>query len=183
MKLRKLRIRNKKGITPIIAVILLMMMTVAAAGEAFFWVLRIQSSFQGSSEQHFDTLNSNLNSQVEPVHAQYDGYNQSGNFTLILKNAGSAAVPLTSKSTSPTTNFILKDNEQDVICSQNFFGPSANCTVGCGGELGVNSQTLLILNLTSDCAIEGSNAYPNGSVFFFEIDFSGVSATGGTFRK
>ena len=46
MKLRKLRVRNNKGITPIIAVILLMMMTVAAAGAAFFWVLRIQSSFQ-----------------------------------------------------------------------------------------------------------------------------------------
>ena len=61
MKLRKIRIRNKKGITPIIAVILLMMMTVAAAGAAFFWVLRIQSSFQGSSEQHFETLNSNSN--------------------------------------------------------------------------------------------------------------------------
>ena len=183
MKLRKLRFRNKKGITPIIAVILLMMMTVAAAGAAFFWVLRIQSSFQGSSEQHFETLNSNLNSQIEPVHAQYDGYKTSGNFTLILKNAGSGAVPLTKKSASPTTNFILKDNEQDVVCSEKFFAQSANCTVGCGGELGVNSQTLLIINLTSNCAIQNSTTYPNSSVFFYEIDFSGVSATGGTFRK
>ena len=171
MKLRKLRIRNKKGITPIIAVILLMMMTVAAAGAAFFWVLRIQSSFQGSSEQHFETLNSNLNSQVEPVHAQFKGFGNSGNFTLILKNAGSAAVPLT------------KNNEQDVICSQKFFGPSANCTSGCGGELGVNSQATLIINLTSECAIQNQTTYPNSSVFFYEIDFSGVSATGGTFRK
>jgi len=183
MKLRKLRVRNKKGITPIIAVILLMMMTVAAAGAAFFWVLRIQSSFQGSSEQHFETLNSNLNSQVEPVHAQFKGFGNSGNFTLILKNAGSAAVPLTKKSASPTTNFILKNNEQDVICSQKFFGPSANCTSGCGGELGVNSQATLIINLTSECAIQNQTTYPNSSVFFYEIDFSGVSATGGTFRK
>jgi len=183
MKLRKLRVRNKKGITPIIAVILLMMMTVAAAGAAFFWVLRIQSSFQGSSEQHFETLNSNLNSQIEPVHAQYDGYGTSGNFTLILKNAGSGTVPLTKKSTSPTTNFILKDNENDVVCSEKFFGPSANCTVGCGGELGVRSQITLIINLTSDCGIHSSTTYPNGSVFFYELDFSGVSATGGTFRK
>jgi hypothetical protein len=47
----------------------------------------------------------------------------------------------------------------------------------------VNSQVTLRINLTSECGIHSATAYPNGSVFFYEIDFSGVSATGGTFRK
>ncbi len=38
---------NRKGITPVIAVVLLLMMTVAAAGAAFFWITTIQSRIQG----------------------------------------------------------------------------------------------------------------------------------------
>ncbi|MCW1297933.1 MAG: hypothetical protein OH354_02545 [Candidatus Parvarchaeota archaeon] len=37
---------NKKGITPVIATILLLLMTVAAAGTAYFWMVSVQSKIQ-----------------------------------------------------------------------------------------------------------------------------------------
>ena len=181
MKLRKIGTSNKKGITPIIAVILLMMMTVAAAGAAFFWVLRMQSSFQGGSEQHFETLGSNINSMVDVLHSQYK---DNGNFTLILQNTGSIPITLASTTTSPTTNIILKDSESNLICSETLGSLSANCTVGCGGStLSVGGQTLIIINLTSNCDISNGTTYPNGTTFNFDLDFGGQTGTGSDFDK
>lgn len=181
MKLRKIRIRNKKGITPIIAVILLMMMTVAAAGAAFFWVLRMQSSFQGGSEQHSETLSSNINSMVDVIHSQYI---DNGNFTLILQNTGSIPITLTSTTVSPTTNILLKDSNSKLICSETFGSVSANCTVGCGGSnLDVGSQKMIIVNLSTNCDISNATTYPNGTTFNFELDFGGQAGTGADFDK
>jgi|TARA_Y100000034_G_scaffold89080_1_gene107050 flagellin-like protein len=181
MKLRKIGTRNKKGITPIIAVILLMMMTVAAAGAAFFWVLRMQSSFQGGSEQHFENLGSNINSMVDITHSQYK---DNGNFTLILQNTGSIPITLASTTTSPTTNIILKDENSNLICSETFGSVSANCTVGCGGSsLSVGGQTMIVVNLSTNCDISNATSYPNGSLFYFDLDFGGQAATGSKFEK
>ncbi|HIJ98297.1 TPA: hypothetical protein H1012_03580 [archaeon] len=41
---------NRKGITPIIAVILLLMMTIAIAGLAYTWLQRLQTSVQSGTE-------------------------------------------------------------------------------------------------------------------------------------
>ena len=41
---------NRRGITPIIAIILLLMMTVAVAGAAFYWLVKIQGSMQSGTE-------------------------------------------------------------------------------------------------------------------------------------
>ena len=47
---------NKKGITPIIAIILVVMITVAAAGAMFFWLTRIQNQGQGAVESSQSVL-------------------------------------------------------------------------------------------------------------------------------
>jgi len=39
--------KRKRGISPVIAIILLLMMTVAVAGAAFYWLTRIQGQMQG----------------------------------------------------------------------------------------------------------------------------------------
>jgi len=40
----------KRGITPIIAIILLLMMTVAVSGAMFYWLSRVQGQTQGAVE-------------------------------------------------------------------------------------------------------------------------------------
>lgn len=61
---------NRKGITPIIAVILLLMMTIAIAGLAYTWLQRMQTSIQTSSENTTTTLLAGLK-----VNLKIEGYN------------------------------------------------------------------------------------------------------------
>ena len=43
--------KSKKGITPVIAIVLLLMMTVAAAGAAFVWITEISEKFREKTSQ------------------------------------------------------------------------------------------------------------------------------------
>ena len=183
------RVKSKKGITPIIAIILLMMMTVAAAGAAFFWVLRLQSSFTGSSEQFGDSLNEYLNSQLLVDLAEYtsetaNNTNPGGNLTLVISNVGAQPVALDSGASSPTTTILIKDKDQKLICStENINAAPAAAVSGFGTDLGVSAKKTLVLNLTSTCELGNLATYPDNTLFYFDIDFSGQASTGGTFKK
>ena len=61
---------NSKGITPIIAVILLLMMTIAIAGLAYTWLQRTQTAIQTSTENTTATLLAGLK-----VTLKVDGFN------------------------------------------------------------------------------------------------------------
>ena len=69
------RVKSKKGITPIIAIILLMMMTVAAAGSIFLG-FKTTIFIYRSSEQFGDSLNEYLNSQLLVDLAEYTSEQQ-----------------------------------------------------------------------------------------------------------
>jgi len=175
---------SKKGLTPIIAVILLLMMTVAAAGAAFFWFIRVQGELQGGSEQFSQELSKKVSSKAEVVLAEYQ-YESSGNgnITFVVKNTGSSKISLVNASTSPTTTWILQDSDQKVICSEDWANAPSKCHSGCGGDLGVSSVGTIILDLTGACDISSEATYPNGTVFYYKVDFSGQTATGGSFTK
>ncbi len=184
---RKLRKTNKKGVTPIIAIILLMMMTVAAAGAAFFWILRVQSSFTGSSEQHAESLNEHVNSQILVNHIEYtpDGTTY-GNLTMVLANVGAQPIPLDNSASSPTTTLILKNNDQRIICSPaNVNAAPAECISGCGSgtTLDAGSSATVKIKLSSDCLIASDTTYPNGTLFYANLDFSGQVGTQASFTK
>ena len=61
---------NTKGITPIIAVILLLMMTIAIAGLAYSWLQTTQQTIQSSTENTTAALLGSLK-----VHLKVEGYN------------------------------------------------------------------------------------------------------------
>jgi len=187
---------SKKGLTPVIAVILLLMMTVSAAGAAFFWFVRVQGELQGGSEQFSQELSKKVASGIEVVLTEYQPYfnysnatNNSGasclfgNITFILKNTGATKISLRNTSTSPTTTWILQDSEQDMICSEDWNAAPSNCILGCGGDLGISSRQTVTLNLSGVCDIGNATTYPNGTIFYYKVDFSGQTATGGSFRK
>ncbi len=63
-------LKNNKGITPIIAVILLLMMTIAIGGLAYVWIQRLSSTVQSGTE--------NTSTQflaTSKVRLAIDGYN------------------------------------------------------------------------------------------------------------
>jgi flagellin-like protein len=57
-------ISNRKGITPIISVILLLMMTIAIAGLAYTWLQRMQASVTNQTEESATRMLQGLNTQI-----------------------------------------------------------------------------------------------------------------------
>jgi len=173
--------KNKKGITPVIAVILLLMMTVAAAGAAFFWFVRIQSELQGGTESYQQQLTEKVSAKVDVLTTQY----VNGDLNIYLQNRGNVNIPLSVTSSNPTTNWILFDASSNIICSSNWAsGGSAYCA-GCAsdGTLEVGEIQNISLNLANACDDIAGSSYNNGTMFSYMIDFSGVTATGAQFIK
>ena len=75
---------KRKGITPIIAIVLLLMMTVAAFGLTFVWVQETQSEIQESISQDITDI-TDKNSATFNIESIY---NDTGNIAIVLRNTG-----------------------------------------------------------------------------------------------
>ena len=84
---------NSKGITPIIAVILLLMMTIAIAGLAYTWLQRTQATIQSSTENTTTALLGGLK-----VNLRVEGYNS----TCVM--GGTAGIPASSDRAGPNVS-------------------------------------------------------------------------------
>ena len=141
--MRRIKI-NKRGVTPIIAVILLMMMTVAAAGAAFFWIVRVQSTLTGGTEQHIDTVFGNIGATAEFRNVAVDTLGT--NLTFVLRNTGSVPFDVDWDATTLT----LTKLDGTIICTEDWDSTSINATgsgIADGGTIAVNSITSVDLSL------------------------------------
>lgn len=175
-------INGQKGITPIIAIILLLMMTVAVAGAAFFWLSRIQNQLQGGVESYQGTIFTSMASAVNVVDADYDATHV--NLTIFFQNTGNTKIPVSDGSDYPTTTWILKDFNQVARCSTNWNASSdAECQVGCDHDppeyIDVGEIHKIVLRLEDDCSIDVAD--DGGKVFYFTVDFSGKTTSSGSF--
>lgn len=167
---------SQKGITPIIAIILLLMMTVAVAGAAFFWLSRIQNQLQGGVESYQGTMMTQISSKVDVVDAAFSN----NNLTIFFQNTGNTKIPVTASSSPPTTTWYLKDSNQAARCSSNWNGTVVACLEGCdtNAQIDVGDIHKVVLRLNSPCTIASTE---NGTVFSFTVDFSGRTTSSGSF--
>lgn len=172
----------KKAITPIIAVILLLMMTIAGASAAFFWFVKMQTEIERSAESYQESNYEKMFSSISWEDSDYD--RASGNLTLYIQNTGSVRIPVNNQIINPTTSWILKNSNEDIICSAKWDGVGNNpvCTSGCGDDeyIEVGETKEIIIDLTGDCEVSG---YSDGSLFYSTIYFSGKASVAGTFEK
>jgi len=172
--------KNKRGITPVIAVILLLMMTVAAAGAAFFWFVRIQAEMQGGAESYEQELGQKVSANVEVVTSAY----KNGDLYMYLKNNGNINIPLDAGQTNPTTSWILFDAGKNIVCSGDWYSTPASCTsCATDAELEIGEIQEVIIDLADPCDDIADATYNNGTMFSYIIDFSGVGSTGSQFTK
>jgi flagellin-like protein len=181
--------RNKKGLTPVIAVILLLMMTVAAAGAAFFWFVRIQSEMQGGTEAYSEGLTKTISSRLSIATVDYS--TTTDNLTMVLQNIGSKPISVASS----TTTLILRDYDQNIICNVKLNASNEQTgttveeiyTTGFSGNLNVKSSKTVVFDLSNEtsnpCYIANDATYAADSTFYFKMDFGAVTGTGGSFTK
>ena len=175
--------KNKKGLTPIIATILLLMMAVSAAAGMFYWLSRVQGQQQGSIESVQTKMFSDLTSSVDVVDADYNDTTQV--LDLYLQNSGNSKILLDNSTATPTTQWILFDAAQRAICATDWHGGSGApaCMLNCAenSTIAVGQIRQVRLNLTlGGCSVRSQ---ANGTVLAFQIDFSGKTKTAGSFIK
>ncbi len=174
-----------KGLTPVVAMILLLMMTVAAAGASFYWLIKIQGELQGGTQQFQEQTFERMTSNVAWQDANFD--RSTRNLTINLLNTGTTKIPIANQSSSPKAQWTLLDSEQDIICTSDWNGTvissdNIHCWSGCDSELGLKELRLIKLELRDggDCDID---AKANDSLIYAKISFSGKTTASGTFRK
>ncbi|MBT4114378.1 hypothetical protein HOE41_01905 [Candidatus Woesearchaeota archaeon] len=173
---------NKKGLTPVIAIILLLMMTVAAAGAAFFWFVRIQSEMQGGTESYSEQLSETIAARADV--SEIDVLNDES-LKIIIRNTGNGQLPLVN---TDKTTWILKDSDQDIVCNHQWNGSSTSttetfCQTGCTSDIAVRSTRQVVLNLSNSSHECYMGSYANSTMFYFTISFGGLTETGGAFVK
>ncbi len=173
---------SNKGITPIIATILLLMMVLAVAGSAFFWISRIQNQMQGGTESYQNTLFTQMSSAVNVVGVEAGcsgNYAICQNMSIFFHNTGNTKISLTNNSNYPTTTWTLRDDTQTTRCSTNWASISTGtqCIFGCGNStyIEVGETKRVILNLSSPCNITTSS--DRGKSFSFTVNFAGTTAS------
>jgi flagellin-like protein len=173
--------KGNKGITPIIAVILLLMMTVAIAGAAFFWISRMQNQMQGGVESYQSTIFTQIASRVDVIDADCSaGGTYCANLTIFFQNTGNTKIDVDNSTDFPTTTWILKNENQAARCSSNWTSAPTNCIDGCGSavQMDVGEIHRVVLSLSGACDINSTDV---GKVFSFTADFSGKTTASGSF--
>ena len=173
---------TKRGITPIIAIILLLMMTVAIGGAMFYWLTRIQGQTQGGVESFEGRLFENIASHVNVVDADYTN-STNENLTIFFQNTGNKKIPIANRSVFPTTTWILKDSDTVAVCSGDWSGggTTARCASGCNATTNIDIGEIKAVTLNTAGTACDITSYGGGRIFFFTVDFSGEASASGSF--
>ncbi len=166
-------LKNRKSLSPIIAVILILMMTIAGAAAAFFWFVRMQSELQGGTETYSDELSEKISSRIEITEAegkttynltQEDAWN--ANATLYLQNRGTKTISIND---SKITAILRQDG--NTVCSGVANVNPIKCISGCTGTIKENEliQIIMEFNATTCNANEGR--------YKLTLDFNGETST------
>ena len=174
--------KNKKGITPIIAVILLLIMTVSAAGTAFYWLSLIQNQLKAEEQLNIKKYGE-LEGQVEIVASRYD--EDVDSLILFLRNIGGSNIPIETDPEIPTTLWILKDQNENVICSTDWSGTNGGpiCKEGCNKVINSGEIRRVVLSNFGQNALCDITTQPPNSLIHYTIDFSGKAVITGGFVR
>jgi len=180
--MRRLFLSNKRGITPVIAIILLLILTVSSAGTAFYWLYSIEGQISAEDQLNIKRYG-DLEGQLKIVAARYDA--SVGDLVIFLENIGGTTIPVETASKTPTTLWLLENEQQEVICSTDWSGVdnSPVCKEGCMGAISSGELRQIVLgNLGANtlCNVENQ---PSESLLHYTVDFSGKAAVDGGFVR
>ena len=123
--------KGSKGITPVIAIILLMMITIAMVGFTYIWMKRVFSSAANSTSSSLNEQQKAMGQKVTIIKAS----NSTGSITI--RNSGTYSID--------TNKLVVFVNGATVSCSwdKSTIGPGdvTTCSTTCpsGDEVDVNA--------------------------------------------
>jgi flagellin-like protein len=126
---------GRRGITPIIATILVVMMTVAAAGAMFFWLTKIQATGQGAVEESQTTLLERMSACATIPTFNYNNYDNKSN--MDIQNCGN-------------TMLTIGDGDDNALIASNSCSFNLDCDIiegDCPLVIGPGGFKTAILNL------------------------------------
>lgn len=152
---------SRKGVTPVIAIVLLLMMTVAAAGAAYTWFSQMQENLQSEATAGLQTELS-----VKDMVCDADA----DEIRLSLKNSGSTSIDV-----SDVDVFIDgSDGHLNATVQDADWTSSGSSGTGCGSATcefadagGFDEATIQLSN-----ADTGSGFLVEGKFYTIEADFS-----------
>lgn len=142
-------ISQRKGITPVIAVVLLMMMTVAAAGMAYTWILGVQDMVTGVADEGIAEMVRATTTSIsfEAVNNITKGSaTDIGNIQVTLRNDGKYGY-----SESDLKQFVFYANKRIDTTATNEIAKCVDTVPNTIGNINV---------LGGICTINTSTAYP-----------------------
>ena len=81
---------KRKGLTPIIATVLLLMLTIVAFGMAYLWLKNMQTSTQNAISEQVSDVQANLGNYLSIISVYKDS--SSGNIVIVVKNTGNKPI-------------------------------------------------------------------------------------------
>lgn len=150
-----------KGISPIIATILLIVMTVAIAGLLYAWMQGLFNTLTNNANQGATKLTQITSFYISQVYAN------SGNLYAIIYNNGQ--VP------------IVESNIQGVAqeyytANDSFDGNTYTCTSASTGTIAPGTQAIVQLNCQSTSTII-SNVQSGNYYYVFTLSYNGVAGS------
>ncbi len=116
----------RKGITPILSVVLLLMMTIAVFGITYTWITDSSGDIQSSAEENIAGTKVKMSAQVNIVSVYRDS--TSGNLALTLRNTGSYAYSNSGSSNNPYNIVVTLDDQPASISSTKDYSTGSSVT-------------------------------------------------------
>jgi flagellin-like protein len=177
---------NKKGITPLIAVVLLLMMTVAAAGAAFYWLTRMQQQAQSGVQGQQQQIVEEASASLAIVSQDYNKGTTSQNISVDVQNTGGRSISLSNTSII----MVLEDGDGDAVCPAGSLDDVANTAFEClntaeceaTDTIAPNEVKRLVIDLdvaTANGCI--SNSLLDGRTYYYQLKFQKGATISGSF--
>ena len=155
----------KRGITPIIAVILLIVMTVGIAAFVFIWMQNFVSNLQQTTQQQIEAIQ-RPQFYIPYAYVNKDENNNTTNISYILVNTGTVPINATAMTAIIEIYSKVNGTRMDVLMMNNM-------TCGSG------DNTILQRNQQINCTIDiGSSNYSITEYYYvLTLSYQGVTAS------
>jgi len=150
-----------KGISPIIATILLIVMTVAIAGLMYAWLSGMFSSLTGATSNQVAQATQVTNFNVPQI------YISGGKISAIIYNGGN--VPI-------NNNTLIITAEEYYASNATYDGNTDSCTASVSGTNPIPAGQQAILSLSCSGPVNIVNDWGTGDYYYvFTFTYNGVS--------